>query len=184
MVSHWKHTYACNYWLQVGALNTTSTVSFGRLPDPSRNSSFPDTHSLSGLPYLLSSAGLLCSPPSFFFKLIVIRFFIFGVCSFVPPSFGTLMSFTVPAHGLGSLSDDEGGASGAVHRLAGKRDWMLRTGFVRSDSCGGILTVWRTCAQALEQTKLGSAHRDRKLFCFFKLFGVNGSCCLYLYTDN
>lgn len=150
-------THACNYWLQVGALNTTSTVSFGQLPDPSRNSSLPDTHSLSGLPYLLSSAGLLCSPrnpPTPFFQTIIRKHSFmscFLLCHLL--SAFLLMLFAVPAHGLGSLPNDEGGVSGAMHRLAGERDWMLGAGLVQSDNCGGTRAVRWTLTQALQQSK-------------------------------
>lgn len=107
-----------------------------------------------------------------------------GVFSSVPPSFCMPMSLAVPAHGLGSLSNDEGGASGAVHRLAGERDWMLRAGFVRSDRCGGIRTVRWTRTQALEQTKLGSAQRDAKLLCFFFFFNflVSAEVAVFICT--
>lgn len=74
------------------------------------------------------------------------------------------MSFAVPAHGLGSLSDDEGGVSGAVHRLAAERDRMLGTGLVWSDNCGGIRAVGWTLTQALQQSKLASAQWDEKWF--------------------
>lgn len=85
--------------------------------------------------------------------------------SFVP----LVKSLAVPAYGLGSLSDDEGGVSGVVHTLPGKRDRMVHTGFFQSDSCGGKLTVWCAHRQALVQIKLESAQRDLNLFCLFNI---------------
>lgn len=74
------------------------------------------------------------------------------------------MSLAVPAHGSGSLSSDEGGVSGAVHGLAGERDWMLGAGLVRSDHCGGIRAVGWTLTQALQQSKLASTQWDEEWF--------------------
>lgn len=78
------------------------------------------------------------------------------------PSAFTLTCFTVPAHGPGSLSNDEGGVSGAVHGLAGERDWMLGTWLVRWDDGGGIRAVRWTRTQALQQGKPAAAQTNGK----------------------
>lgn len=74
----------------------------------------------------------------------------------------TLMSFTVPAHGPGSLSNDERGVFGAVHRLAGERDRVLGTWLVRSDNRGGIRAVRWTRTQALQPSKWALDQTDGK----------------------
>lgn len=53
-------------------------------------------------------------------------------------------TLSVPAYGLGSLSNDEGGVSGVVHTLVGENDWVVHTWLLQSDSRRARLTVWWT----------------------------------------
>lgn len=158
-------THACNYWLQVGALNTTSTVSFGRLPDPSRNSSLPDTLTFGPPISAFISRPALSPPKSPSSTSLSSKSGNFHLCRLFLCTTFFLMSFAVPAYSRGSLSNDEGGVSSAVHRLVGERDWMLSAGLVQSDNCGGIRAVRWTLTQALQQSKLPQLS-GRKTVCF------------------
>lgn len=45
----------------------------------------------------------------------------------------TILFFLVPAYGLRSLSNNEGGVSGLVHALVSEGGWVVHSGLLRSD---------------------------------------------------
>lgn len=120
---------------------------------------FPPRHTLTFGPpisaFISRPALFPPKPPPHPFYHIIIRKCSFMSCFLLCHLLSAfpLMLFAVPAHGLGSLPNDEGGVSGAMHRLAGERDWMLGAGLVQSDNCGGTRAVRWTLTQALQQSK-------------------------------